>query len=409
VTLKWKGDGGAEKWIEWQFPPSTLPNEAKVQLSNLVQGVTGWPAKQTRITLPCSGTLVDNIHATAHLMQRMEMRVGYSTLAGAQTTILPVKVPPDSSGPELAAKLHRILTMADPSYEADPADVKVLVNGEKMKSSVAADIPPGAAIELQAPSHDDISVSFRYDGVVRSHTFAQTDTVLQAREFATREYGLASVKTTVLFHASRELVDRQRLAGLRLRPGQFIIVATTNLGHVLLHSARHIPPVREYHFTCKDQNMRFVLSVADTDMIDRVKVHVAEKLSEGLPSVIDWRRVELWFKGKELLNDVEIEAIGIGVDGVIDVTVLDPVVPSQALLTSFPSGGLPSIGRRSSEGIDPDIEALYAQVAVCELRAIRGILKARYGQPQARPPEEEMIALYLRCKRDLKLFRKSLP
>jgi hypothetical protein len=163
-------------------------------------------------------------------------------------------------------------------------------------------------------------VTFKHEmGADRPHVFERTfglaATIKDGKKYVSGQIERPPDKFT-LFPPGRELQDTKRMSRLRLQPGSFVMVWVDEPTPVLIQSMKclRIAP-KPINFKVLESSETFQIEFLGGDLIDQVRVRVANRFE------CDPTQVQLWFTEYELLDDVMIEAIGLGDDGFIGIQI----------------------------------------------------------------------------------------
>jgi hypothetical protein len=177
-------------------------------------------------------------------------------------------------------------------------------------------------------------VSFRHSLRIYRKWFEPSQTVADARRFLANLLGLPMVDV-VLLYSGKELRDSQLISRLNIKANTHVLVFDTALEEIELSSPRSsAEETKPYSFHQPENHDRFTISMCPSDLMDRVRLHVAQRY-HVLPN-----RIILSFNNEIINDDTMIGRIGIG-DGDSITVVLSAPLSMMKARTLGASSSLP--------------------------------------------------------------------
>jgi hypothetical protein len=389
----------------WKWPLDTLIDEAESELPLLIGENAGHLglSHQADPMLYAVGQLA-SVSAPIVLCTKTEVPFQY----GGENLAISVS---DERSDTVVEAISEEIKKKDPAAVFEAEDLRIsTVDGENLV--VQQDALLTQPIVVSVPT--TLSVSLKCGEITFSQEVDLGATVAQVREFMAGELK-AAVEAVTLFYAGKELRPEQKLVRLRMKPGSFIIVTVQDAAPLFLQSGKgmQVRP-RPFPFKVASTGERISLDFLPNDLIDRVRISVAEKLS------VDRSAISLWFNDRFLEDDVMLDVIGFGPDDYLEVRVQDSETADivQTLRTSFRGrdslsrGSLDSSASHASTGVGTDEsdellkaeKRAYESVSDSELMAIRQMLKAN----KIVRPELEVITMYLEYGREINKVKLRL-
>jgi hypothetical protein len=194
----------------------------------------------------------------------------------------------------LKIQLLEKLQAAHPERRIQADTIELLVKGEVIDDHSRLN----ESCQLTAFSSDAISLSFRYNDRLFSHTFDVQTNVLGIRTYLA-EYLAADLSDIRVVFLGRELKDRFAIRGLNVRPGKEIIVYNDKIDNkgLLIMSGTIKPPIVINFW---DRGKKSIISFDVRSTVGDAKAHLAQKVLDALQGT----EFDLWFKGKKLTNNL---------------------------------------------------------------------------------------------------------
>jgi hypothetical protein len=194
----------------------------------------------------------------------------------------------------LKIQLMERLRAAHPDRRIQADTIELLKKGEVIDDQNRLN----ESCRLTASCSDAISLNFRCNDKVFSHTFDVQTKVVAIRAYLAQYLGAELHDIRVVF-LGRELKDRFAIGGLNVRPGREIIVYNDKIeSSGLLIMSGTIKPPLAINFWYRGKKSIVSFDVRST--VGDAKAHCAQKVLRALQGT----EFDLWFKGKKLTDNL---------------------------------------------------------------------------------------------------------